>query len=94
MPRATWNGVTLAESADTVVVEGNHYFPASALNRDYVRESDTHTVCPWKGTASYYTVEIDGERNEDAVWYYAEPKPEAEMVRNRVAFWKGVEVES
>ena len=94
MPRATWNGVTLAESADTVVVEGNHYFPASALNRDYVRESDTHTVCPWKGTASYYTVEIAGERNEDAVWYYAEPKPEAEMVRNRVAFWKGVEVES
>ena len=94
MPRATWKGVTLAESADTVVVEGNHYFPASALNRDYVRESDTHTVCPWKGTASYYTVEIDGERNEDAVWYYAEPKPEAEMVRNRVAFWKGVEVES
>ena len=94
MPRATWNGVTLAESADTVVVEGNHYFPASALNRDYVRESDTHTVCPWKGTASYHTVEIDGERNEDAVWYYAEPKPEAEMVRNRVAFWKGVEVES
>ena len=64
MPKATWNGVTLAESDDTVVVEGNHYFPAAALDRDVVRESDTHTVCPWKGTASYYTVEVDGQTNE------------------------------
>ena len=92
MAKATWKGVTIAESDDTVVVEGNHYFPASALNRDVVRESETHTVCPWKGTASYYSVEVDGERNEDAVWYYADPKPEAELVRDRVAFWKGVEV--
>ena len=92
MARATWNGVTLAESDDTVVVEGNHYFPAAALNRDVVRASETHSVCPWKGTASDYTLEVDGERNEDAVWYYPDPKPEAEMVRDRVAFWKGVEV--
>ena len=92
MPKATWNGVTIAESDDTVVVENNHYFPASALDRDVIRPSATHTVCPWNGTASYYTLEIDGQTNEDAVWYYPDPKPEAEMVRDRVAFWKGVEV--
>ncbi len=69
MPKATWNGVTLAESDDTVVVEGNHYFPASALNREVVRESSMQSECPWKGTASYYTFEIEGERNEDAAWY-------------------------
>ncbi len=92
MPKATWNGVTLAESDDTVVVEGNHYFPASALNREVVRESSKQSVCPWKGTASYYTFEIEGKRNEDAAWYYPEPKAGAEMVKDRVAFWKGVEV--
>ena len=92
MPKAIWNDTVIAESDDTVVVEGNHYFPADALNRDVIRESETHTVCPWKGTASYYTVEVDGQTNEDAVWYYPEPKPEAEMVRDSVAFWKGVEV--
>lgn len=90
--RAVWNGVVLAESADTVEVEGNHYFPASALNEQYFEPSQTHTVCPWKGTASYYTVVVDGARNTDAAWYYPEPKPEAEMVRDRVAFWRGVEV--
>src|SRR3569832_2980262 len=90
--KATRNGVTLAESSDTVLVEGNHYFPSSALNRDYVTFSNTHTVCPWKGTASYYSLLVNGELNPDAVWYYPDPKPEAEMVRDRVAFWKGVKV--
>ena len=90
--KATWNGVTLAESNDTVVVEGNHYFPASALRREYVSPSSTHTVCPWKGTASYYSVAVNGALNPDSVWYYPDPKPKAEMVRDRVAFWKGVKV--
>ncbi|MDW5325266.1 DUF427 domain-containing protein [Plantactinospora sp. KLBMP9567] len=92
MPKAIWNDLVIAESADTVVVEGNHYFPRTALRDDLVRESDTHTVCPWKGTASYYTLEHEGRRSVDAVWYYPEPKPDAEMVRDRVAFWKDVEV--
>ncbi len=90
--KAVWNGTVLAESDDTVVVEGNHYFPADALDRSVVVESDKHTVCGWKGTASYLSVVVDGERNDDAVWYYPEPKPEAEGVRDRVAFWQGVEV--
>ncbi len=92
MPKAVWNATVIAESDDTVVVEGNHYFPRAALRDDLVRESDTHTVCPWKGTASYYTLELDGVRSEDAVWYYPEPKPDAAMVRDRVAFWKDVQV--
>jgi len=82
----------VAESDDTVVVEGNHYFPAASLKREYVSFSNTHTVCGWKGTASYYSLLVKGELNMDAVWYYPEPKPEAEMVRDRVAFWKGVKV--
>jgi uncharacterized protein (DUF427 family) len=90
--RAIWNGTVLAESDDTVVVEGNHYFPATALRHDLVRPSDTHTVCPWKGVASYYSVEVDGKVNQDAVWYYPDPKPKAAMVAGRVAFWKGVVV--
>ena len=90
--KASWNGVTIAESDDTVVVEGNHYFPTAALRHDLVRPSDTHTVCPWKGTASYFSVEVDGQVNEDAVWYYPDPKPKAAMVADRVAFWKGVRV--
>ena len=90
--RAIWNGTVLAESDDTVVVEGNHYFPAMALRHDLVRPSDTHTVCPWKGVASYYSVEVDGKVNQDAVWYYPDPKPKAAMVAGRVAFWKGVVV--
>ncbi|MFI5912149.1 DUF427 domain-containing protein [Dactylosporangium sp. NPDC051541] len=92
MPKAIWNGTVIAESDDTVVVEGNHYFPRAALRDDVVRESGTHTVCPWKGTASYYTLELDGARSTDAVWYYPQPKPEASMVSDRVAFWKDVEV--
>ncbi|MEM1096432.1 MAG: DUF427 domain-containing protein [Bacteroidota bacterium] len=90
--KATWNGVVLAESDDTVVVEGNHYFPADALNRDYFAESNTQTRCPWKGMASYYTVEVDGKQNPDAAWYYPEPSDRAQQIKGHVAFWKGVKV--
>ena len=90
--RASWNGEVIAESDDTVVVEGNHYFPADAVRRDVLVPSDTHTVCSWKGTASYYTIEVDGERNRDAAWYYPDPKPEATHVKDRIAFWRGVRV--
>jgi len=90
--RATWNGVVIAASDDTVVVEGNHYFPEGALDRRYVRPSSHTTTCSWKGLANYYTLEVDGETNTDAVWYYGDPKPAAEAVRGRVAFWKGVDV--
>jgi uncharacterized protein (DUF427 family) len=90
--KAKWNGVVLAESDDTVLVEGNHYFPEAALKREYVTFSNHHTSCPWKGEASYYSLLVDGEMNTDAVWYYPDPKPEAQMVKGRVAFWKGVEI--
>ena len=91
--KAVWNGELLAESADTVVVEGNHYFPASALRMERLRPSDTHTTCGWKGVASYYDVVVGGAVNRDAAWYYPEPMSAAEAVRGRVAFWKGVVVE-
>jgi uncharacterized protein (DUF427 family) len=91
--KATWNGAVIAQSDDTVVVEGNHYFPESALDRQYVSFSNHKTTCAWKGQASYYSLLVQGELNADAVWYYPDPKPEAEMVRGRVAFWKGVKVE-
>lgn len=94
MARAIWNGAVLAESKDTIIVEGNHYFPPDAINRDYFKPSDHHTVCSWKGTASYYTIEVDGQRNPNAAWYYPEPKPQASHVRGRVAFWRGVKVEA
>ena len=90
--KAVWKGVTIAESDDIVVVEGNQYFPASALKREYVTFSNHHTSCPWKGEASYYSLMVNGELNPEAVWYYPTPKPEAEMVKDRVAFWKGVTV--
>ena len=90
--KATWNGTVIAESDDTVVVEGNHYFPASALKREYVTFSNHKSSCAWKGQASYYSLVVNGEMNTDAVWYYPDPKPEAEMVRDRVAFLKGVKV--
>ncbi|GAB3246018.1 DUF427 domain-containing protein [Chitinimonas naiadis] len=90
--RAIWNGEVIAESDDTVVVEGNHYFPITALNRSYIQPSDTHTVCSWKGEASYYTLQVHGQLNPDAVWYYPDPKDAAQQVRGRVAFWKGVEI--
>ncbi|MFF4381327.1 DUF427 domain-containing protein [Kitasatospora sp. NPDC092039] len=92
MTTASWQGVVIAESDDTVVVEGNHYFPAEAVRSEYLRPSDTTTVCGWKGTADYYTLEVDGRTNPDAAWFYTDPKPEAEHVRGRVAFWRGVEV--
>ena len=90
--QATWNNTVLAESDDTVVVEGNHYFPASALRREHFRESETHSTCPWKGVASYYTIEAGGQTNKDAAWYYPEPKEAASEIKDRVAFWKGVVV--
>jgi uncharacterized protein (DUF427 family) len=90
--RAVWKDTVLAETDDVVTVEGNLYFPASSLRQEYVSDSDTHTLCPWKGTASYYSVTVEGQKNADAVWYYPDPKPEAEHIRDRVAFWNGVEV--
>jgi uncharacterized protein (DUF427 family) len=94
MPKAVWNGAVLAESDRTHVVEGNHYFPPESLNREYFKSSDTHTVCGWKGTASYHTVTVDGAENKDAAWFYPEPKDEAKHIRHHVAFWHGVEVKS
>jgi len=93
MAKATWNGTVLAESDRFEMVEGNVYFPPEALRRDRVRESDTHTVCGWKGTASYYDVVVDGQVNKDAVWYYPDPKPAAANIKGYFAFWKGVTVE-
>ena len=90
--KATWNGAVLAESDDTVVVEGNHYFPPDSIRREHFRESETHTVCPWKGTASYYDVVVGGEVNSDAAWYYPRPKDAAKEIKDRVAFWRGVKV--
>lgn len=92
MATATWNGVVIANSDDTVVVENNHYFPRSSVQPDVLRPSDTHTVCPWKGTASYYSIEVDGQVNKDAAWYYPQPKDAAKEITDRIAFWHGVEV--
>ncbi len=94
MPRATWNGTTIAESDDTVVVEGNHYFPLDDVKREYLKPSEMHTTCPWKGEASYYSLEIEGQQNPDAAWYYPAPKDAAAEIKDRVAFWRGVEVEA
>ncbi|UFH56032.1 DUF427 domain-containing protein [Spirosoma sp. KNUC1025] len=90
--KAIWNGKTIAESNDTVVVENNHYFPKESVNADYLSDSSTHTVCPWKGLASYYSLSVDGKTNADAAWYYPEPKSAASQIKDRVAFWKGVQV--
>ncbi|HTP61364.1 MAG TPA: DUF427 domain-containing protein [Burkholderiales bacterium] len=94
MLKATWNGAVLAEAdaAKTQRVEGNVYFPPEAVNRTYFRESQTHTVCPWKGTASYYDIVVDGKTNKDAAWYYPETKDAAKHVQGHIAFWKGVQV--
>ena len=92
--KAIWNGAVLAESDETIVVEGNHYFPADSINREFFRPSETRTVCGWKGTASYYDIVVGGATNKDAAWFYPAPKPEAQEIENRVAFWKGVEVGS
>lgn len=93
MKRASWNGVVIAESERCVVVEGNQYFPAAAVKREFLRDSPTHTVCPWKGTASYYDVVVNGETNKDAAWYYADTKAAADNIKGYIAFWKGVKVE-
>lgn len=93
MARATWNGTVIAESDRFEVVEGNVYFPPESIRAEHFKPSDTHTVCGWKGTASYYSVVVDGEENRDAAWYYPEPKDAAANIRDHVAFWKGVRVE-
>ena len=90
--KAIWNGKVIAESDNTVVVEGNHYFPPESVNFDYLKSSDKHTTCPWKGTASYYNIEANGETNRDSAWYYPEPKQAAAEIKDYVAFWRGVEI--
>jgi uncharacterized protein (DUF427 family) len=91
--RAIWNGAVLAESAHTEVVEGNHYFPPDSIHLEYFQPSATHTICSWKGTASYYDLQVNGETNKDAAWYYPTPSPAARNITGFVAFWKGVKVE-
>ena len=90
--KAIWNKTIIAESDDTVVIEGNHYFPPIALKQEFFKSTDHHTVCPWKGTANYYSLEVDGKTNENAAWYYPEVSELAKGIKGRVAFWKGVEV--
>lgn len=93
MPKAVWNGAVLAESDRCEVVEGNQYFPPEAIKRSYFKESGTHTVCSWKGTASYYDVVVNGETNKDAAWYYPDPKDAAQQIKGYVAFWHGVKID-
>jgi uncharacterized protein (DUF427 family) len=93
MAKATWGGTTIAESNATIVVEGNQYFPPDAVPMKFLKPSNHTTICPWKGTAHYYHVEVDGMRNENAAWYYPDPKPAAAEIKDRIAFWKGVRVE-
>ena len=93
MAKATWNGTVLAESDRCEVVEGNQYFPPDAIKREYFTDSSTHSTCPWKGVASYYTIAVDGQENKDAAWYYPEPKDAAKNIKGYIAFWKGVKVE-
>ena len=90
--QAVWNGQVIAESDDLVNIENNYYFPEDSINKAFFKESNTNTVCPWKGTASYYSLEVNGETNADAAWYYPEPKDAAKAITRRVAFWKGVEI--
>jgi uncharacterized protein (DUF427 family) len=94
MPKAIWAGKVIAESDACAVVEGNQYFPAEAVKKEFLKPSNYTTVCPWKGTANYYHIEVNGLRNDNAAWYYAEPKPAAREIRGRIAFWKGVRVEA
>ena len=90
--KAQWRNVTLAESTDTIVIEGNHYFPPESVNRHYLQETTTQSICPWKGSAHYYDIVVDGDTNKDAAWYYPEPKDAAKNIKDYVAFWKGVEI--
>lgn len=92
MVQARWNGAVIADSDETIVVEGNHYFPPESIDRRYFEVSDHSSVCPWKGTARYFTINANGAVNPDAAWTYPDPKPEAERIRDHVAFWKGVDV--
>lgn len=92
--KAIWNDEVIAESDDTVVVEGNHYFPLSSVNESFLKPSDKTTSCPWKGTANYYTLDVNGAENTDAAWFYANPKDAARQIADRVAFWRGVQVVS
>lgn len=93
MAKAIWEGTVLAESNQTIEVEGNQYFPPAAVKREFFKPNDEHTKCPWKGLASYYDIEVNGKRNPSAAWFYPEPKPEAKQIKDYVAFWKGVKVE-
>jgi uncharacterized protein (DUF427 family) len=93
MPKAIWNGTVLAESDKCVVVEGNQYFPPDAIKKEYFKDSSNHTTCPWKGVASYYSIEVDGKVNKDAAWYYPTTKDAAKNIEGYIAFWKGVKVE-
>lgn len=90
--KAIWNDKVIAEAKETIVVENNHYFPVESINKEYFKKSTTHTLCPWKGEASYFSIEVDGKINEDAAWYYPDPKPEADAIKNYIAFWKGIEI--
>jgi uncharacterized protein (DUF427 family) len=92
VPKAVWKGVTLAESDQTVLVEGNHYFPPESINKVFFMESESHTVCPWKGVASYYTIKVNGDENYDAAWFYPQPTSAAQLIKDHVAFWRGVEL--
>ena len=92
MVKATWNGTILAESDRTIVVEGNHYFPPDTINKDFFTESDSHTICGWKGVASYYNVDVNGQINNNAAWYYPSPNDAADKIAGYVAFWHGVQV--
>lgn len=93
MAKAIWNGTVLAQSDRTEVVERNHYFPPETINKEYFKDSSTHTTCPWKGVASYYTIVVDGQENKDAAWYYPQTKDGAKNIEGYIAFWKGVKVE-
>jgi len=92
MTKATWNNTIIAESDQCEIVENNYYFPPDSVNKEYLKDSDTHSTCPWKGEASYYSVEVNGEVNTDAAWYYPEPKDAASNIKGFVAFWNGVEI--
>jgi uncharacterized protein (DUF427 family) len=90
--KAVWNNTVIAESDSTIVIEGNHYFPPESIKKEFFQESNTHTQCSWKGTASYYTVKINGKDNRDSAWYYPEPSEAATRIKGYIAFWKGVEL--
>ena len=94
MVKAVWNGTTIADSGRTEVVEGNHYFPLDDVRQEFLVSSSHTSSCPWKGTAQYYSLKVDGAENRDAAWYYADPKPAAQNIAGRVAFWKGVKIET